>query len=70
VIRGHLLAPCMRTPVYPGYAAYLEIEARDGLQVAIEVPLLVRLLRLPAAASGHVPSERITSRSAIVRERS
>ena len=33
-----------------GYTAFPEIQARDDLQVAIEVPLLVRSLRLPTAA--------------------
>jgi SAM-dependent methyltransferase len=33
-----------------GYAAFPEIQARDDLHVAIEVPLLVRALGLPTAA--------------------
>jgi ubiquinone/menaquinone biosynthesis C-methylase UbiE len=33
-----------------GYTAFPEIQTRDDLQVAIEVPLLVHSLRLPTAA--------------------
>jgi SAM-dependent methyltransferase len=39
--------PATRTPKAGDYERFPNMESRNGLQAAVEVPLLVRLLRLP-----------------------